>query len=97
MTPPTVLTAAILSLVFGMAPGDDEQELKFSACPAAVRNTMQAEAKGAKIETVTREKESEDETVYWADVTIGGRLYSIGVLEDGTCPRCAEMNLRRGR
>ncbi len=51
---------------------------------------MQAEARGAKIETVTREKESEDETVYWADVTIGGRLYSIGVLEDGTL---AEMNL----
>ena len=49
-----------------------------------------AEAKGAKIETVTKEKDEDDETVYWADVAVGGRTYAIGVLEDGTL---TEMNL----
>ena len=48
------------------------------------------EAKGAKIETVTKEKDEDDETVYWADVAIGGKTYAIGVLEDGTL---TEMNL----
>lgn len=90
MSPQWVVTAAFLGLVFGPAPGDDKQELKFAACPPAVRKTLQAEAKGVTIETVTREKETDDEAVYWADVTIGGRLYSIGVLEDGTL---AEINL----
>ena len=70
--------------------GDDEQEIKFADCPAAVRKTFQAEAKGAKIETVTKEKDEDDETVYWADVAIGGKTYAIGVLEDGTL---TEMNL----
>ena len=65
------------------------QEIKLSDCPAAVRKTIQAEAKGARIETVHKEKE-EDETVYWAEVVIGGKTYAIGVLEDGTL---TEMNL----
>jgi hypothetical protein len=90
MQPPSVVTAALLGLVFGMAPGDDEQELRFSDCPPAVRKTFQAEAKGAKIEAVTREKDADDETFYWADVAIDGRTYAIGVLEDGTL---GEMNL----
>jgi hypothetical protein len=55
-----------------------------------VQKTFVAEAKGAKIETVTVEKGEDEETVYWADVAIGGRNYAIGVLEDGTL---AEMNL----
>ena len=55
-----------------------------------MQKTFQAEAKGAKIETVTKEKDEDDETVYWADVPIGGKTYAIGVLEDGTL---TEMNL----
>jgi hypothetical protein len=89
MPPLWVVTAGVLGLIFGGAPGDEE-ELKFSDCPFAVRKTFQAEAKGAKIETVTREKDEDDETFYWADVAIDGRTYAIGVLEDGTL---SEMNL----
>jgi hypothetical protein len=84
-----VVAAALFGLV-GFAPGDDEVELKFSDCPLAVRKTFEAEAKGAKIETVTKEKDADDETFYWADVEVGGKMYSIGVLEDGTL---SEMNL----
>jgi hypothetical protein len=84
-----VVTAVLTGLVFGRAPGLDEQELKFAECPPAVQKTFHAETKGAKIETVTREKE-DDETVYWADVSLGGKTYAIGVLEDGTL---TELNL----
>jgi hypothetical protein len=89
MLPLWFLTAALLSLGSGLAPPGDEQEVKFSDCPAAVRKTFQAEARGAQIQTVTKEKD-EEETVYWAEVAIRGRTYAIGVLEDGTL---AEMNL----
>lgn len=85
-----VTTALLLGLVSGMAPPVDEQEIPFSDCPTAVRKAFQAETKGAKIETVTKEKAEDDEVVYWADVAVGGRTYAIGVLEDGTL---AEMNL----
>ncbi len=54
-----------------------------------MRKTIEAEAKGSRIETVHKEKE-EDATLYWAEVTIGGKTYAIGVLEDGTL---TEMNL----
>jgi hypothetical protein len=85
-----VVTAAWFGLVVATASVEREQEIKFSECPAAVRKGLEAEAKGAKIETVSREKDDGDETVYWADITIGGRAYEIGVLEDGTL---TEMNL----
>ncbi len=39
---------------------------------------------------MTREKEEDEETIYWADVTLGGRQYEVGVLENGTL---SEMNL----
>lgn len=90
MQPLLVVTAALLGLVAGIAPSDDEQELKFSDCPAAVRKAFHTEAKGATIATVTKEKDADEETVYWADVAVGGRTYAIGVLEDGTL---TEMNL----
>jgi hypothetical protein len=83
-----VVTVAALGLA-GAHASDDEQEMPFNQAPQAVQKTLLAEAKGAKIGTVTREKDDE-ETVYWADVTIGGTLYAIGVLEDGTL---SEMNL----
>jgi hypothetical protein len=85
-----VVPVAFLGLVLEVAPAADEQQQKFADCPPAVRKTFMAEAKGARIDTVTKEKDDDDQTVYWADVSIGGRTYAIGVLEDGTL---TEMNL----
>ena len=50
--------------------------------PCASR--FDAESKGAKIETVTKEKGDDDQSVFWAEVKLDGRPYAIGVLEDGT-------------
>ena len=88
MPPVWIVNAALLAL--GPLELDDPPAHKFAECPPAVRKTFQAEAKGAKIETVTIEKDEDDQTVYWADVTIGGKTYAIGVLKDGTL---SEMNL----
>jgi hypothetical protein len=85
-----ILTAGLLGLLGGRAAAGDEQEIKLADCPPAVRKTFEAEAKGAKIETVTRETDEDEETVYWADVVLRGMTYAIGVLEDGTL---SEMNL----
>jgi hypothetical protein len=82
-----------LVLLLGVASAGDEQEIKFADCPLAVRKAFEAEAKGAKIATVTKEKEDGEETVYWADVSLGGRTYAIGILEDGIL---TEMNLSVG-
>jgi hypothetical protein len=90
MQPLWVVTAALAGLLVGMAPTGSEEEIKFSDCPAAVRKTIQAEAKEAKIETVAREKNDDGDTVYRADLTIAGKTYALGVLEDGTL---SELNL----
>src|SRR5690348_12481976 len=90
MSPLGIVNAALLGLVLGAAPADDEKELKLSECPPAVRKTLQSEARGALIETVTRENDEDGEPVYWAEAAVGGRTYAIGVLEDGTL---AEFNL----
>jgi hypothetical protein len=87
---PLWVIIATLGWVTGREPSAGDQEHKFSECPVAVRRTFQTEAKGAKIETVTIEKEEDEDTVYWADVMVDGRMYAIGVLEDGTL---TEMNL----
>jgi hypothetical protein len=84
-----VVTAATVSLVFEMAQIQDVQVIKLSDCPAGVRKTLEAESRGAKIEKIHKEKE-DDEAIYWAEVTIGGKPYAVGVLEDGTL---TEMNL----
>ncbi len=89
MQPLRVMIAASLAVMFAMSPAAVGQEIKLADCPAAVRKTFEAEARGSKVETVRKEKE-EDDTVYWAEVTIGGKAYAIGVLEDGTL---TEMNL----
>ncbi len=73
-----------------MAPAGDDEKVKLSDCPASVRKTFESEAKGVKIETVTKEKNADDETLFWAEVAIGGKMYVIGVLDDGTL---TEMNL----
>ena len=90
MPPRWVATVLSLGFLSGMAPAVDEVKLKFSDCPPAVRKTFQAEAGGAKIETVVREKDDDNETIFWADAAIGDQIYAIGVLEDGTL---SEMNL----
>ncbi len=90
MQPLLVLLTAQLGLVFAAELSSDEQEIKFADCPAAVRKSLEAESKGAKIETVTKEKGEDEQTVYWAEVKLGGRPYAIGVLEDGTL---SEVNL----
>jgi hypothetical protein len=92
MQPMWFATATSTVLILGMAPAVAGQEIKLSDCPAAVRKTLEAEARGAKLEGVHKEKE-DDETVYWAEVMIGGKTYAIGVLEDGTL---TEMNLAVG-
>ncbi len=89
MPPIGIMTAALLGFAGAGSSGSDAPKHKFADCPPAVRKTFQAETKGAKIETVTIEK-TEDETVFWADVAVGERTYSIGVLADGTL---TEMNL----
>jgi hypothetical protein len=93
MQPVWIVNAALLALVPALGPLDDPPAHKLADCPPAVRKTFQAEAKGAKIESVTIEKDEDDQTVYWADVTIGGKSYAIGVLKDGTL---SEMNLAVG-
>jgi hypothetical protein len=88
------LLATTLALIYGfalaVAPAVEQGKVKFSDCPASVRKTLEAEAKGAKIENVNKEKNADDETLFWADVKIGGKMYVIGVLDDGTL---TEMNL----
>jgi hypothetical protein len=77
------LSLVVASWQFTKARGDEE-EIKFSDCPAVVQKTIRDEAKGGKIdETVSKEME-EGKTTYWASVVIGGRDYAIGVTEDGT-------------
>ncbi len=90
MQPLWVMITALSGFVFGIASTGDDEEVKFSNCPPAVRKTLQTEAKGAKIETVSKEKDENAETVYWAEVPIGAKTYAIGVHEDGTL---SEMNL----
>ena len=90
MQPHWVVPVVSFGLAIGMASWADAQEMKFAECPAAVKKTLQAEAKGAKIESVHKESSEDEGTVFWADVTIAGKVYAIGVLEDGTL---TEMNL----
>jgi hypothetical protein len=87
-----LLTTFAVALRFAllMAPAGDEEKIKFADCPASVKKTFESEAKGVKIESVTKEKNADDETLFWAEVTIGGKMYAIGVLDDGTL---TEMNL----
>jgi hypothetical protein len=89
MLPMRVVTVASLVLACGAATAASAQEIKLSDCPPAVRKTFEAEARGAKIEAIRKEKEG-DETVFWTEVAVDGKAYAIGVLEDGTL---TEMNL----
>ncbi len=95
MQPLGIVIAALLSgLIFGMASSSAsaQEEIKFADCPKAVQSAFQAEAKGAKIETVNRERDDDDFTVYWAEAAIGGKTYYIGVLDDGTLKEMSLAN-----
>ncbi len=89
MPPSGVASIVSWGLVLGLASAAAAQEMKLSDCPPAVKKTIEAEAKGARIPAVQKTKE-EDATVFWAEFAIAGKEYAIGVLEDGTL---AEMNL----
>jgi hypothetical protein len=90
MQPLLVFLTMQLGLLFAVEPTRDEQELKLADCPAAVRKSLEAEAKGAKIESITKETNDDEQTVYWAEVKLEDQPYAIGVLEDGTL---SEFNL----
>jgi hypothetical protein len=79
-----------MALLVVTPPHTDEQEIRFSDCPAAVRKALLAEAKQSKIDSVSKEISEDEPTVYWAEVKLDDRLYAIGVLEDGSL---SEMNL----
>jgi len=61
---------------------EDEVAIKFSEAPAAVQKTLEREANGASIETVTKEAE-DGQTIYEAEVKIDGKTYEIEVAENG--------------
>jgi hypothetical protein len=86
--------AGILAIQIGSLVGNghfaQDQETKFADCPAAVRKSLEAQAKGAKIEKVVKETGDDDQVVFWAEVKLNGRPYAVGVLEDGTL---SELNL----
>lgn len=84
-----IAMTAVSGFIFGTASADDDK-IKFSDCPAAVRKTFQVEAKGVKIETVTKERNEDGVTVYWAEIAISNKTYALGVMKDGTV---SEMNL----
>ena len=75
MQPLRVATAVALGFAFGLAPAAG-QELKLSDCPAPVRKTLEAEARGARIEAVHKEKE-DDQAIYWTEVKIAGRAFAL--------------------
>jgi hypothetical protein len=83
MSIPLILPV-FLGLALGVGPVADDTKLKLVECPGAVQTTLKAEAGAAKFEMVSREKDEGGEATYWIDVVLGGKPYSIGVLEDGT-------------
>jgi hypothetical protein len=86
-----MLAPWLVTLSLALASADaDEVTLKFADCPAAVRKGLQAEVPSAKFESVTRETDDENETIFWADAVVGEKTYTLGVLVDGTL---SEMSL----
>lgn len=86
-----MLVPWLVTLSLAMASADvDEVTLKFADCPASVQKGLQAEAPSAKFESVTRETDEENETIFWSDALVGEKTYTIGVLADGTL---SEMSL----
>ncbi len=61
----------------------DEKTVKLADCPEAVRKTIEHEAKGAKIASVTESTE-DDGTEFSTEAKIGERTYEIRVDTEGT-------------
>ena len=81
-----ITTAAIglvLAAVIGRGALGDETTLKFADCPESVRKAIELEAKGAKIDTVSKEAGEDGVTVYAANALVAGRHYRIRVDHDG--------------
>lgn len=81
--------SVVLLLVLVASRPGQTQEIKLADCPLAVRKTFEAEAQGSRIAAIRKEQDG-DQATYWADVTIEGKSYAIGVLGDGDL---VEMNL----
>jgi hypothetical protein len=86
----TGILAVEIGLIMGIGHFGQDQEIKLSDCPAAVRKSFERQAKGAKIEKVSKEKDDDNQVVFWAEVKLDGHPYAIGVLPDGTL---SELNL----
>jgi len=56
--------------------------VRVGECPAAVQKTLQAEAKGAEIDIVSKEAE-DGKAVFTTEVKLAGKGYEIQVAEDG--------------
>ena len=61
----------------------DEVKMTMDQVPAAVRQSLQAQAPGATIKTVDKEMKN-GKTIYEADAMIDGKNTEIKVAEDGT-------------
>lgn len=87
------ILGVVVVLAAGLAAfGGDEQSIKLADCPAAVRKTLEHEAKGAKLEAVDKVTE-EGATTYGAGVLVGSRKYRIHVDAEGSL---IEMGLEVG-
>ncbi len=84
------ILAVQIGLLLGVGQFGQDQVLKLSDCPVAVRKSFERQAKGAKIEKVYKETDDDNQVVFWAEVKFDGRPYAIGVLPDGTL---SELNL----
>lgn len=73
---------AILAAAVAPAKGEESVDVELADCPAAVQKTLKEEARGGRIEAVSKETD-EGKTSYFADVVIGGKSYGISVAEDG--------------
>ena len=85
----TVLCAGALSCAPFNAQAEDkekeegkEEKVKIDQVPAAARKTLEAEAKGAKIDEVDKE-EDDGKVIYEVDVKLDGHNYEIKVAPDG--------------
>jgi hypothetical protein len=84
------LLLAILVSIPGAARADDE-DMPLADSPAAVQKTIKEEAKGFAVEDVTKETDDDGKVTFWAQATIDGKVYDIGVAEDGTLVDLALM------
>lgn len=82
-----VLLGAALCLALAVVSFADkcekEETVTLDQLPAAVRATLENEAKGGTIDEI--EKETEDgKVVYEAEITKNGKTYEVEIAEDGT-------------